>query len=294
MTRQEGDNGLEQIKVYTVWGYGELLEKRPAKAIVKFTWGGLGYIDPNSISNKVTLKVKSFAKDRKLLSFEWDITNDFSNLFSLLKKQYSLSAGAIIKLIYPMGSMKEIKPTDSPFTLKLKSHSTFIALLRQNLYWNENKKAANIEISNNGMTASKKTEEEFETVLCNMCLSSGLCTWEVKVDLIVDDDDIFIGVADENVALYGHPPDVGLFWGLRCSGGKKFKPETGIEDYYGESVQTGDIICVRLEYKGDQGSISFLRNGKDYGVAYTNVPINVYPAVSLYYKRAQVSINCTA
>ncbi|CAG9324473.1 unnamed protein product [Blepharisma stoltei] len=294
MTRQEGDNWLESTEVYTFWGYGKLLEKSATKAIVKFSWGGIGYIEPNSISNIVTIKVKCFAKVRKLLSFDWDISHNFSNLFSQLKNQYSLPPGTIIKLYYPMGSIKEIKAADSPLSLKLKSNSTFIALLRQNFYFNENKKANNIEISNNCLTASKKTEEEFETVLCNISLSSELYTWEMTIDLIVDDDDVFIGVADENVALYGHPPDVGLFWGIRCSGGKKFRPETGIEDYFGESVQTGDVVGVKLEYKGDQGWISFQKNGKDYGVAYKNVPINVYPAVSLYYKRAQVSLNCKA
>mmetsp|Transcript_14058 Transcript_14058/g.14109 ORF Transcript_14058/g.14109 Transcript_14058/m.14109 type:complete len:193 (+) Transcript_14058:313-891(+) len=190
-----------------------------------------------------------------------------------------------------MGSIREISGSDTPYSLKLKRNAKFIALLRQNFFWNENKKASNIEISNNGLTALKKTEDEFETVLANISLTSGSYYWEIKVDLLVDDDDIFIGVADGNIPLSGHPPDLGLFWGFRCSGGKKFRPDSGIEDY-GETAGTGDVVGVRLEYIGDNGSISFLRNGKDYGVAYTNVPTSVFPAVSMFYQRTQVTLIC--
>jgi len=137
----------------------------------------------------------------------------------------------------------------------------------------------------------KKTEDEFETVLANICLSTGSYFWEIKIDMLVDDDDIFIGVVDENAPLVGHPPDLGLFWGFRCSGGKKFRPDSGIEDY-AETVGTGDVVGIRLEYNGDNGSLSFSRNGKDFGIAYTNVPINVFPAVSLFYQRTQVTLIC--
>lgn len=291
LTKQDREPPLIETKVYTPWGYGDLIEKNDRRSVVKFTWGGTGYVDPISITNSISFQVKLFSKDRQLLNFDWNITHDFSNLFIQLKRQLNLSAGTFIKLIYPMASMKEICSSDSPYSLKIKKNTKFIALLRQNFYWNEIRKAANLEISNSGLTALKKTEDEFETVLANIKLISGSYSWEIKVDLLVDDDDIFIGVADINISLTGHPPDTGLFWGFRCSGGKKFRPDSGMEDY-GENVGTGDVVGIRLEYNGDNGSLSFLKNGKDFGVAYTNVPPNLHPAISLFYQRTQVTLVC--
>mmetsp|Transcript_1581 Transcript_1581/g.2556 ORF Transcript_1581/g.2556 Transcript_1581/m.2556 type:complete len:290 (-) Transcript_1581:2116-2985(-) len=284
------DHEEESKEVLTPWGYATLLEKSPHRAKVEFSWGGIGYLNPSILAFSISIQVKTFTKDRRTLSFDWKLDKNFNSLFSEVSSQLDLPSYAYLQLYYPMGTMKEVTPSDSPFSLKLSGKSKLIGVVRQNFFWDENKKGTNIEISNSGLTAFKKSEEEFETVLGNVCLSSGSYYWDVKIDMFVDDEDVYIGVAQENIALYTRPPDSGAFWGYMCTGGKKFAPQSSIEDY-AEPARTGDVIGVKLEFSGPTGVLTFSKNGRSYGPAFDNVPPNVYPAICLFYYRAQVTLD---
>lgn len=68
------------------------------------------------------------------------------------------------------------------------------------------------------MTANKKFEIDFETVLANVGFSSGRHYWEIRLDTFVEMEDIFIGVARRNIDLYIRAWDTGQFWGWICTG----------------------------------------------------------------------------
>jgi hypothetical protein len=51
-----------------------------------------------------------------------------------------------------------------------------------------------------------------------------------------------------------------------------------------------DVIGVHLEYTGENATLSFSKNSVPMGVAYENLTGTFFPAVSLYYEEAQVSI----
>jgi hypothetical protein len=71
---------------------------------------------------------------------------------------------------------------------------------------------------NNALTANKKFEINFETVLATIGFSEGRHYWEIKLDTFVDMEDIFIGVARRSIDLNIRAWDCGSFWGWICTG----------------------------------------------------------------------------
>ena len=51
------------------------------------------------------------------------------------------------------------------------------------------------------MTANKRVEVEYETVLGTTEISSGMHYWEIKIDKFVELDDIIIGVSQKGMDL---------------------------------------------------------------------------------------------
>ena len=68
------------------------------------------------------------------------------------------------------------------------------------------------------MTANKKYEIDYETVLATVGFNSGRHYWEIKLDTFVDLEDILIGVARRNIELSMKNWDSGSFWGWICTG----------------------------------------------------------------------------
>lgn len=77
---------------------------------------------------------------------------------------------------------------------------------------------------NNCLTANKKFEIDFETVLATVGFNTGRHYWEVKLDTFVEMEDIYIGISKRNIDLYLRAWDTGCFWGWVCTGGRKFCP----------------------------------------------------------------------
>ena len=65
---------------------------------------------------------------------------------------------------------------------------------QQSFTWDLNQKGPNINLLNNKLTANKKSEVDYESVLGTMAISSGQHYWEIRIDKFVDLDDIIIGV----------------------------------------------------------------------------------------------------
>lgn len=75
-----------------------------------------------------------------------------------------------------------------------------------------------LKLLNNCLTANKKYEIDYETVLASVGFNSGRHYWEIKLDTFVDMEDIFVGVARRNIDLYMRAWDTGSFWGWICAG----------------------------------------------------------------------------
>jgi hypothetical protein len=76
---------------------------------------------------------------------------------------------------------------------------------------------------NNNLTANKKLETTYETVIANIGFDSGSHYWEINIEAFVDIDDVYIGISKSNVGLYSPATDSGCFWGWIATGDRKFE-----------------------------------------------------------------------
>ena len=72
---------------------------------------------------------------------------------------------------------------------------------KQSFTWDINAKGDNIQLLNDNLTANKRVEVEYETVLGTIEISSGMHYWEIKIDKFVELDDIIIGVSQKGMDL---------------------------------------------------------------------------------------------
>jgi hypothetical protein len=208
----------ENRYVYTPYGYGIIEDDSyPKKVKVRLDWGADAFLQAGLIQDSIPFEVKLFAASRKVYKFNLKIHNTFESVFERIKKELQLNSFSSLKVIYPMGVLKDIKPNDTPRSAKLPANARLVGVIKHHFVWDEHFRATNIEIINNGNTALKKNEEKYESVLANVGLSSGSHYWEVKVDKYVSDEDIFIGVAHKNVNLELRPTKTSGFWGYLCT-----------------------------------------------------------------------------
>jgi len=90
--------------------------------------------------------------------------------------------------------------------------------------WDLNAKGPHIDLSNNNCTASKLQNNDYETVLGSISISSGVHYWEIKIDKFVDLDDIIVGVSQKGMDIRSRSYDTGKFWGWICTSGRKIYP----------------------------------------------------------------------
>mmetsp|Transcript_14190 Transcript_14190/g.14262 ORF Transcript_14190/g.14262 Transcript_14190/m.14262 type:complete len:215 (-) Transcript_14190:41-685(-) len=211
-------------------------------------------------------------------------------LYEQLAKSLGVDSISSLKLFYPMGYLREVKVTDTPYSLRLKAVTKFVLVIKNYFQWDSQVLTKNIELSNNNRTATKKAETSYECVLGNSTINSGRHYWEVKLDNFPNDEDIYIGIAFKEINLYSNPPDSGMFWGYICSVGKKCGP--GFVEDYSAAARTGDVIGVLLEFKGENGILSFLKNGMELGPAFVNLTGTFYSAVYLFHQSARVTLSC--
>jgi len=66
---------------------------------------------------------------------------------------------------------------------------------KQSFTWDPIAKGRNILLLNHNLTANKRVEVEYETVLGTIEINQGIHYWEIKIDKFVELDDIIIGVS---------------------------------------------------------------------------------------------------
>ena len=58
---------------------------------------------------------------------------------------------------------------------------------------------------------------DYETVLASVGFNNGRHYWEIKLDVFVEMEDIYVGIARRNIDLYTRAWDTGSFWGFICA-----------------------------------------------------------------------------
>eukprot|EP01035_Chromulina_nebulosa_P017384 gene17384-22933_t len=140
-------------------------------------------------------------------------------------------------------------------------------------------------ISSNGLVATYKGDENWSTILGSHPFSNGKSYWEIKVKN-TSTAYLFIGVATSQADLtlflggdshgYGYIGEQALYHNR-----EKVK-------IYGDCFSSGDIIGVSLDLTN--GILSYTKNQKPLGNAFTNLYGEFYPAVAFYNKDQELEI----
>jgi hypothetical protein len=259
---------------------------------VKFMKAGEGYIQRREVLSHITVYVKVFHGDRKVHAIRVSIIDKIRTIIDKLKEAEPQEMGCYYdtKLVYPMGRLRNLnEDLDKSFIdLQIPHEAKLVFVGQQSFTWNINAKGSSIHLSNNNLTANKKSEAEYETVLGNVMINKGVHYWEIKIEKFVELDDVIIGVAAKGVDCRQRLFETGKFWGWICTGGRKIYPNVPgggpIAKEYGGCAKIGDVLGIIFEFKNGTGHLSFLKNGSPLGVCFNNIPVGAYhPCACLYY-----------
>ncbi|GBG29572.1 E3 ubiquitin-protein ligase HERC2 [Hondaea fermentalgiana] len=157
-------------------------------------------------------------------------------------------------------------------------------------------KAPEIRVTNQGRTATLRKDKMWQTVFTTTGFSSGVNSWEVRVDRTGPSANIFFGVAMKSakVANYLGSDDKGWGW-IGCMacwhGGRK------VRHRFGKRLKVGDIVRVTLDIP--RRCMSLAVNGDDWGVAFNRLPLpstilqqgnELVPTFSFYNKDDQITL----
>jgi len=134
-----------------------------------------------------------------------------------------------------------------------------------------------IQISDDGLTATYNGDDNWNTVLGTRSFSSGTTSWEVKI-VQSSTAYIFIGIATSMVDLHTFLGGCSQGWGF--IGEQALYHNREKVKVYGESFSAGDIIKVEVDLS--LGYLSYSKNGKFLGCAFEKIYGDMYPAVAFY------------
>lgn len=263
---------------------------------VKLRSGGVAYLPRGSLQTKIALKLKTFFGARKTHVIEMEITETVDKLKQKLIQadaEKELVGCKQIRLIYPIGKIRDLPPSQTIEYLDIPNNATIIALGMKTFCWDTSMKGNDIELQNGNTTANKKQIQDHELVLGSIGFLTGRHYWEITIDAMVESEDVHVGIAQKEVNLYSKPVEGMPFWGYVCGAARKVgqKAEDESATAYGEVCAAGDNIGVLLEFTETEGQVSFYRNKKCLGVAYSGLPLaTYYPAACLYYSSVRVTL----
>ena len=171
------------------------------KTIIEVTFlkGGWGFIQRRELKTHLKIYVKVFHGQRKVYEIDVAIMDKIQVIFDQLQKRDEKGMRQYFKskLIYPMGRLRNLNLclNDTFLDQQIPDGAKLVLVGKQSFTWDINAKGDNIQLLNHNLTANKKVEVEYETVLGTIEISSGMHYWEIKIDKFVELDDIIIGVS---------------------------------------------------------------------------------------------------
>ena len=169
--------------------------------------------------------MKTFHGKRVNYEFTVSIFDKLDKIRNMLfeRDPDEMSSYHVIKFVYAMGVIKTLALDQSFEQLDIPNNAQIVLLGQKTFTWDLNYKGTNIQLLNNFLTANKKIEIDYETVLGTVGFSSGASGtsrhyWEIKLEAFVELEDVYIGIARRNVDLHTRAQDTGSFWGYICTG----------------------------------------------------------------------------
>ncbi|KAJ3447110.1 spry domain-containing socs box protein [Anaeramoeba flamelloides] len=150
--------------------------------------------------------------------------------------------------------------------------------------FNSSTKPTNIELTNNNHTI-KSTNSTWKTIRGTTIMKTGKFSFRFKIDEVPSSTTAtMIGVCKPGVkSICYENQDGWVFYGYN---GNKY--HHNVDTSYGAKWKKGDVVGMFVDM--DKKTLRFELNGKDYGVAYTNISNELVLAVDMYYSGEQITI----
>ena len=175
----------------------------------------------------------------------------------------------------------------SPLETALKDFSTYVATDAEVLFvLDALSMSSNLVLGSSHLVVRHKANKKWSTCRASAKLCSGVHRWDVHVDRCVSKN-IFVGVTTAEARLDNYIGCDKHGWAFLAN--KAVWHNKGKLKAYGELFRTGDAITVTLDLDSG-GTLSFMLNGRDLGVAVEGLVGPLYPAFSLYNEDDQLSI----
>ena len=300
---------IKYIIVYSSYGYLQISEedlKNNSLMIFKFIQYKpninnsknllKGFIYKDNFKETINIKVKYFHSKRNLISFDKININSkinilIENLFSKedpnnLPKKFTKNTQH--RLYSCKTDLRELNTGYTFIENDIRDNETLIYISEPLLFFSTTMKGKSIEISQQGKTAFKINTDDPQYVLGNNGYNGGRHYYEIKLltDPMIRSIVVGFGIKRDEKNLFSY--EMNKFYGYILSDMKK--TEIGFENKeqenmndYGEVCSINDNVGILYDCKDDGVYISFYRNKKNLGVAFSklNKDLTYFPVVEM-------------
>jgi len=150
--------------------------------------------------------------------------------------------------------------------------------------WSQSMRHNSVVLQDKNMVITSYDFNNWQSVAAEVELKKGVHEWELVLEQYdtANSYNVIIGVVPTHLNIPSFTNFIGAQstsgWGFCTGNGYKSSANTS-QTSYGTACKTGDVIRVRLDL--DKRTIEFFQNGRNLGVAFTDVSGPVRPAVSL-------------
>ena len=163
------------------------------------------YTQRRNLHTTIEIRVKVFHGERKCHKFNVSILDQISVVMTLLKaiEGQEMQQYYVTKLVYPMGYLRNLSQVlnETFADQQIPDGAKLVLVGKRSFTWDPNAKGPTINLLNGNLTANKKQEVDYQTVLGSIDISSGVHYWEIKIEKFVELDDIIIGVSQKGIDL---------------------------------------------------------------------------------------------
>jgi hypothetical protein len=113
----------------------------------------MAYLQNEDVSTEAVVYVKTFIGDRRYLKYSFNVNNTIDLLKQTILKDLELGGAVNIKLVYPMGVMREV---DGIFaTANISSGAKLIAMVSTSLAWDDALRGKGLTLKSHSRTVTK-------------------------------------------------------------------------------------------------------------------------------------------
>lgn len=136
------------------------------------------------------------------------------------------------------------------------------------------------QLDETARSARYMSNKTWQSVFATAHFSTGVASWEARVDHTTSAGNIFFGVVQRGAPLDAYVGKNSKGWGwIGCKA--LWHSGRAVTQGFGSRLRTGDVVTVTLDLIAR--TLSIRKNGVDFGTAFRNLPPGrYYPAFSMY------------